>query len=207
MTPAGLAMGISGLVEVGEAGQWQRHASLRRSSEALDGYAGQGRWGTKTGFPVLYLGRPTDSVVVEAYRHQVDPLIFDSDQDRQTFLAGVLPRVLITCAVEVTRLLDLRTATARAAVGLTVQDLTSPADDRQSYARCQLVAQVAHQLGRHGIVAPAATQRGETLVLFTDRLPVQEQPRRVGQDLAWQTLPPDPRAARTTALRLVRDDG
>lgn len=106
MTPAGLAVGISVLKEAEEAGQWQRHASHRRSRDALDGYAGDGRWGTSRGFPVLYLGRPTDSVIVEAYRHQVDPIVFENERDRDVFLAGLLPRVLIACEVTVTRLLD-----------------------------------------------------------------------------------------------------
>lgn len=69
MNPAGLAAGIAELDEVDESGEWQRHVSLRRAREALDGHAGQGRWGTAAGFPVLYLGRPTASVVIEAYRH------------------------------------------------------------------------------------------------------------------------------------------
>lgn len=90
---------------------------------------------------------------------------------------------------------------------MTVQDLTSPTDDRDSYLRCQAVAEVAHQLGRHGIIVPAATERGETLALFADLLPLEERPRRVGQDLAWSTLPPDPRVKRPGGLRLVKGDG
>lgn len=95
-------------------------------------------------FPVLYLGRPRDSVVVEAYRHIVDPVEFDAPGDRETFLENVIPRVLVTCAVDVTNLLDLRTALGRADAGLTMQDLTAPTNDRQAYTRCQHVAQVAH---------------------------------------------------------------
>lgn len=156
--------------------------------------------------PVLYLGRPTDSVVIEAYRHQVDPIIFDSPQDRDRFLAGTLPRVLITCEVEVTRLLDVRSAGARATVGLTIADLTGPVSDRDGYHRCQAVAQVAHQLGRHGIIAPAATGAGETLALFTDVLPHHERPTRAVEDRQWSHLPADPRQTLMPNLRIVRGE-
>lgn len=206
MTERSLAAGIAELPPAAEAGQWQRHASARLAPTALNGYASNGRWGTPDGFPVLYLGRPADSVVVEAYRHQVDPLVFDTDGDRERFLAGLLPRVLITCTVQVTDLLDLRSATARAATGLTMQDLTSPTNDRESYLRCQAVAQVAHQIGRHGVIAPAATGLGETLALFTDLLPKAQKPQRSEQDEHWVHLPHDPRQPPVRPLRLVLGD-
>lgn len=47
-------------------GTWQKHCPVKRRNDALDGYAGYGRWGTRSGFPVLYLGQPEDSVVAEA---------------------------------------------------------------------------------------------------------------------------------------------
>jgi hypothetical protein len=206
VTERGLAARIAELPAATETGVWQRNAAARLAPTALDGYASEGRWGSADGFPVLYLGRPTDSVVVEAYRHQVDPVIFDTDADRERFLAGLLPRVLITCAVNVTDLLDLRSATARAAVGLTTQDLASPTNDRDSYQRCQTVAQVAHQLGRHGIITPAATGLGDTLALFTDMLPAAQKPQRTQQDEHWPHLPSDPRHSPERALRLVGDD-
>jgi len=74
-------------------GQWQRHVSLRFVSEGLSGRRHSGRWGTKNGFPVLYLGKPLDSVVVEAYRHLVDPVI----DDDPSILDHLAPRALITC--------------------------------------------------------------------------------------------------------------
>jgi hypothetical protein len=72
--------------------------STGRSPQSHDelsiSWSADGRWGTRDGFPVLYLGRPVDSVIVGAYRHQVDPIIFDTDDDRERFLAGALPQVL-----------------------------------------------------------------------------------------------------------------
>lgn len=207
MSRESLVTRIAELVEATESGTWQRHASVRTSARALDGWTSAGRWGTGSGFPVLYLGRPTESVVVEAYRHHIDPVIFDSDSDRERFLDSQLPRVLVTCRVAVTRLLDLRTPLARAAAGLTPQDLASPVTDTEAYGRCQEVAAVAHQLGLHGVLAPAATGLGDTLALFTDRLPAAERPTRIPPDTQWQRLPPDPREAPPSRLRLIRGGG
>lgn len=99
--------------------------------------------------------------------------------------------------------LDLCTAAARAQAGLTRQDLLSATDDRNAYRRCQNVAQIAHQLGRHGILAPAATGRGDTLALFTDLLPSDEKPVRSAADEPWDRLPADPRLPADRPLRIV----
>ncbi len=198
-----LAARLAQVPEATECGQWQRHVGVRHVHQALDGRAGKGRWGTPHGFRVLYLGRPRESVVVEAYRHLVDPVEFDSPRAREAFLDNLIPRVLVTCAVDVTGLLDLRTAFGRAQAGLTPQDLTSATTDAGAYARCQNVAQVAHQLNRHGIIAPAATELGETLALFMDLLPNAERPQRSRADEAWHRLPADPRGE-TRHLRAVR---
>jgi hypothetical protein len=149
--------------ETDESGTWQRHAAARTARHALDGRVGTGRWGTSPGFPVLYLGRPVASVVIAAYRHLFDPVEVDDEAARMSLIDNLVPRVLITCDVSVTRLLDLRTAGARAQANLTIQDLLSPTNDRDAYKRCQQVAAIAHQLGRHGIITPAATRQGETL--------------------------------------------
>jgi RES domain-containing protein len=182
-------------------GPWQRHAPAAYPDRVLDGHAAYGRWGTKAGFPVLYLGRPTDSVVVEAYRRLVDPV------EDPALLREVRPRILVTCNVRMTNVLDLRGAGARLQVGLTLQDLQSGIDDRAAYAKCQEVAQVAHQLRFHGLVAPAATKLGETLVVFTGIAPADELPRRSGPDVTWDKLPADPRLADPDRrLHVVGDD-
>lgn len=195
---------IAQVAGTSEAGTWQRHAAARTARHALDGRVGTGHWGSSPGFPVLYLGRPVDSVVIEAYRHLIDPVEVDNEAERGSLIDNLLPRILITCDVNVTRLLDLRTAGARAQAGLTIQDLLSPTDDRDAYERCQQVAAVAHQLGRHGIIAPAATGRGETLALFTDLLPAEERPLRSAADRSWDRLPADPRLPAARQLRVVR---
>ena len=56
---------------------------------------------------------------------------------------------------------------------------------------------------RHDAIAPAATQRGETLAIFTDQLTIDERVDLRGQE-AWFELPPDPRVEpRSAHLRAV----
>lgn len=179
-------------------GVWQRHAPARHSSTALDGRLGTSRWGRPDGFPVLHLGRPTSSVIVEAYRHLVDPVADDPN-----IIEHLAPRVLVTCQVHVTGVLDLRTATSRNTTGLGLEVLHSSTDDREAYRQCREVAGAARQLGLHGIITPAATKLGDTLALFTDRLPEQERPTRLDEEL-WSRLPADPRSAPGPHLRVVR---
>lgn len=194
-----LAVRIASVPVTTVKGTWLRHAFAAYPERALDGRIHDGRWGSKPGFPVLYFGNPLESVIVEAYRHLVDPV---EDPD---LLAQIHPRILVTAEVAITEVLDLRTAGARATAGLTLGDLQSGVDD---YARCQEVGQVAHQLRRHGVLAPAATKIGETLALFTDITDAAGQtPIRNADDVLWETLPPDPRIAGVSArLSVVRDD-
>lgn len=178
------------------SGTWFRHVPIRYRQAALSGLAANGRWSRRKGFPVVYLGEPQDSVVAEAYRHLVDPV---EDMTGE----HVAPRVLVSCRVEVTNLLDLTTAGTRLLVGLDLETLRSTTGDRAAYDACQTVAATAHQLGFHGVLAPAATQLGRTLALFPNILPAAEAPTRV-DEVEWHGLPPDPRKGRAT-LRVVRD--
>jgi hypothetical protein len=167
------------------ASVFYRHASVRWPS--LQGSDSGGRWGPPRAFPVLYLGRPPDSVVVEAYRHLVDGV----EGMRGEFVA---PRRFVTAEVSVTKILDLRDRPTLLRVGLSLEALQGP------HAPCQRVGQVAHQLGLHGIIAPAATALGETLALFERHLPVVEIPVLLDEQV-WQHLPADPRQ-----LRIVKDE-
>jgi RES domain-containing protein len=171
-------------------GRFSRHASIGRRE--LSGSDSGGRWGPPGAYSVLYLGRPRDSVLTEAYRHLVDPFASDG-------MTGelVAPRRFVICDVSVSEILDLRTPEALVAVGLDDSDLDSPVGD---YEACRTVARVAHQLELHGVIAPAATGLGETLALFERHLPATELPRVVRQEI-WDGLPADPRR-----LRLVDDD-
>lgn len=192
-----LANAIAGQEPVRVTGSWQRHLPARYLDRAMDGRQAYSRWGRPQGFPVLYLGRPEDSVVVEAYRHLIDPV------ESPELINHLAPRVLVTAEVNVTEILDLRSAKTRMELGLTLSQMQSPTGDRAAYAACQEVAAAAHQQGFHGLVAPAATEVGETLVLFSARLPSHEVPQ-VTTQVHWDRLPDDPRAQRR--LRVVRDD-
>lgn len=166
-------------------GVFYRHAAPNR-----DAFAGghDGRWGAN--FPVIYLGRPETSSIVEAYRHLVD--------DTGVPASAVQPRVLYTVDVQVGKVLDLTDPVNLAQVGLSEDDLTTSIYD---YSRCQEVAAAAHQLGYHGILAPAAHGLGETLAIFREQITPQELPVVQSRAL-WNQLPPDPRV-----LRDVRSSG
>jgi hypothetical protein len=164
-------------------GVFQRHTSL--AQRKLTGSAGGGRWGPEGAYPVLYVGRPTESVIVEAYRHLVDSI----EGMRPELVA---PRRLLTCEVHVTKILDLRDAGNQRTVGLPLDAMMSDVGD---HVACQRIGQAAHQLGLHGVIAPAATGLGETLALFERRLPAAEQPVLTDEEV-WDKLPVDPRKLR-----------
>jgi len=63
-----------------------------------------------------------------------------------------------------------------------------------------MVGGVEHQIGLHGVLAPAASVLGETLALFEQHLPAEELPRLIGEK-TWAAVPADPRR-----LRLVRGE-
>ncbi len=98
----------------------------------------------------------------------------------------------MTCKVDVPKVLDLRESAARAALSLTDARLFSEVGD---YIACQAIGAAAHQLGLAGLLAPAASERGETLALFPANLPAERWPRVTKRDI-WRGLPPDPRRLR-----------
>jgi hypothetical protein len=65
-----LAVAVAGCGTTRVTGTFERHVSL--AVRGLTGSAAGGRWGPPGAYSVFYLGRPRDSVVVEAYRHLVD---------------------------------------------------------------------------------------------------------------------------------------
>lgn len=178
---------IAAIAGASIAATFLRHAAPNR--DAFAGGSG-GRWGRF--FPVIYLGRPVESCVEEAYRHLVDE-------------AGVpahliKPRTVYTVKVEAENILDLRSGQARDRAGISMADLTSEVGD---YEVCQGVAAVAHQLEYHGVIAPAATGLGDTLALFRERIGANEFPVIVKRE-RWETLPARP-GTELGRLRLVRD--
>lgn len=177
--PLSLTERVSAAGHINVQGIFYRHAAPNR-----DAFAGGqlGRWGEA--FPVIYLGRPHDSIVVEAYRHLVE--------ESGVPASSVRPRIEYTVPVSVTRILDLTQPGGLRAVGLAPEDLSSEVGE---YERCQAVAAAAHQLRLHGILAPAATGLGQTLALFRQNLPAGELPVPSKQ-VIWDQLPADPRRLR-----------
>jgi len=173
-----LANAIAGTTLTSAEGTYFRHS--RPGVKELKGSTGGGRWGPEHGFPVIYLGQPEVSVAAEAHRRFVDPVI---DGMPAEFVA---PRDLLTVDVDVDELLDLRDPRHVVAVGLDDEALRGP------WPPCVRVARAAHQLGIHGILAPAATGLGLTLALFEQHLPHDQMPQVVRREL-WAQLPPDPR--------------
>jgi hypothetical protein len=178
-----LLAAISKLQPVRVVGRFERHTSLRW--EELKGSAAGGRWGARRAFEVLYLGRPRDSVVVEAYRHLVE----DELDDPQALAATVLERRLLTIEVKVPNILDLREEANRTALDLSDAQLFSDVGD---YRACQAVGAAAHAAGLAGLIAPAATRIGETLSFFTANL-ASTGSLKVTKSEIWQGLPSDPR--------------
>lgn len=183
--PRSLAERLASVPGARVAGVFMRHAAPNR--DAFAGGSG-GRWGES--FPVIYLGRPHESCVEEAYRHLVD----ESGVPAQY----VKPRVLYSVRIAVENVLDLREPEARLQAGLSEADLQSAVG---TYEACQRVAAVAHQLEYHGILAPAATALGETLAVFARRISAAEAPIVLDEE-TWIHLPARPGSA--PSLRIVR---
>lgn len=170
---------VSGLTPIRVTGTFFRHAAPNR--DAFAGGEG-GRWGRS--FPVIYLGRPVEAVTAEAYRHLVEASGVPAEK--------VATRRLYTVTVDIGAVLDLTVPGAATAAGLSDVDLASEVDD---YAACQRVAQAAHQLELHGLLAPSATGIGQTLAIFRKRAKADELPVVQAEEM-WNTLPPDPRVLR-----------
>jgi len=186
-----LSVAVASVATSDVSGRYYRLTSKKRVKRAFDGSPAGGRWGRPGAFPVIYLADSFDACVIEAYRHAAE----DTDPPVQPRGLG-----LIGCDVDVTQILDLTRSSARYAVGLSDPAVlfSEPQDPDTgvAYQACQAVAQAAHQLGRHGILVPSATQRGNTLALFADHLPLTEVPVSVGGVGTWESLPPDPRRPR-----------
>lgn len=199
-----LTRAIAGLTPVSVSGRYYRVTSKARVNRAFEGSPAGGRWGPVDGFRVIYLGDNYEGVVIETHRH-----VIDTSEDP---IAPPLALGLLTCDVEVTNIVDLTTSTARFAVGLSDPAVlySEPQDPNTgaAYLACQQVAQAAHQLGRHGILVPSATHRGNTLALFAEHLSEGERPVPVGGVATWEAMPADPRRLRIVQpIANESDDG
>lgn len=186
-----IANAIAGTTLATARGTFFRHAW--HGVKELKGSTGGGRWAPEHGFPVINLGQPVPSVIVEAYRRLVDPV-----EGMRGELVG--PRVLLIVEVDVDQLLDLRNPAHLSVLGLDEDALRGP------WPPCVRVARAAHQLGLHGILAPAATELGITLALFEQHLPHDQIPVITGRE-TWPHLPADPRTSAQRQTQIARRDG
>lgn len=77
------------------------------------------------------------------------------------------PRELATIRVELERVLDLRSASTRRALGIEIEDINA-----EDLAIPRAIGEAAQHLGYEGIVAPSATGVGHVVALFlTNRAP------------------------------------
>ena len=191
-TAQALTLAVAGLPLVDVSGRYYRTTSKKRVHKAFEGSRSGGRWGPAGAFPVIYLADTFEAVVIEAHRHVADTSMDPVQPPRELGL--------VACDVEVREILDLTTAAARFAVGLSDPGIlfSEPQDPETgpAYRACQAVAQAAHQLNRHGILVPSATHHGNTLMLFADHLSESERPVQVGGVATWDALPADPRRLR-----------
>ena len=185
MTQSDLRSEVSKLEPVRVEGVFERHTSLRWPE--LQPSRSGGRWGARRAHDVLYLGRPRDSIVAEAYRHLVD----DDLDDSRKLAAAVLERRLVIARVDISGIVDIRSRDAREKLQLTDDEIFSSVGD---YQACQRVGAAAFAVGSSGIIAPSATRLGETLALFTAHIGPADWPVVIRRDI-WSSLPPDPRMA------------
>jgi RES domain-containing protein len=115
-----------------------------------------GRWNPPGSFAVLYTALDRATMLGELER---------AARRQGLSIGDLLPRNEVTYDVFLTRVLDLRDASNRAAVGLSEEDI---ADD--NWSQCQEVGDAAHYVGFDAILSPSAIGSGETLAIFLDLL-------------------------------------
>lgn len=144
---------IEGLGALDWSGTTYRHTSPGRDPLSGRGaYLFGGRWNPKELVPTIYLATSTEVCIAEFIRMA----------DRQAKgTQSFLPRDLHIIEVKNLQLLDLRSASALAAVGLTGADLTD-----ETWSACQAVGAATHLVGRHGLLVPSAAGVGDNLVVF-----------------------------------------
>lgn len=152
-----LVAALDGITAGDYEGRAYRHVAV--GYNALSGEGARragGRWNPPESFATLYAAADRDTAIRE-FRRLVA---------RQNLTpASFLPRDLFTYDVRLQHVVDLMVEDHVSAVGLTVDELR--ADDARP---CQAVGEAAHHAGFEAILAPSATQDGEVLAIFLDRL-------------------------------------
>ncbi len=157
-----------------------RDEAFRHQGPGYDPLSGEGariqggRWNPPNSFPVLYLALDSSTAAAEFYRRA-------EREGRRP--QDLLPRRLYHYRVELGAVLDLGTQDKLAQVGLSFVEVSS--DD---LSRCQVVGEAAHYLGFEGVLAPSATNAGQNLAVFFDRLQAASTVLPLDSEL-WEALP------------------
>ncbi|MEX1257110.1 MAG: RES family NAD+ phosphorylase [Gemmatimonadota bacterium] len=128
-----------------------------------------GRMNPQGEFGALYLALEIETAVRELLR--------------KAELAGIpvedlVPRVVMTVEIRLSRLLDLTDAEVRTEWGLSEDDLASP-----DHEACHQVARAARRSGYEAILFPSATGTGTNLTVFLDRLHPGSRVHAVGHQI------------------------
>lgn len=137
-----------------------RHAAPGRDALSEAGARLFGaRWNPRDGTATVYLAEPVEACIAEFLR-----MAEGQGRGAKSFL----PRDLHTIELEAVELIDLTTATALAAVGLTEEDTRTSA-----WERCQTVGAAIELFGYTGLCAKSATGLGRVIALFEPRIDPQ----------------------------------
>lgn len=160
------------------SGTWVRYAPVRRRAGLA--LPAPGRW-EREGRPRLYLADSEQTAWAEFYRALAERGQAPGDQ---------LPLELVSLAVRLDRVADLRTERARTAVGLPRMRPT-----RAQWAPFQTVGEQLIDAGAQAVIyGSAARLRSRCLCVFAAGLAGLEP---VGEPVRIDTAPPPPRGLRT----------
>lgn len=134
-----------------------------------------GRWNPPESFACVYLALDPETVAGELHRLAARQSLRPED---------LMPREVHRFDLRLQAALDLRSAEAREAVGLTVEVIRA-----EDPAPCQRVGEAAYSLGLEGIVAPSAAGPGVVLAVFIDRLRPDSIVNATGSEV-WAAPPP-----------------
>ena len=127
------------------------------SRDPLAGNEGGGRWSPDGRFEVLYTSTEADGALAEVYYHLSRAPVVSSSNMRLNRLKTRLDNVLV---------LD---ATQLSALGI-----DDPLASRMDGNRSQAVGEAAYMMDYQGLIVPSARWECNNLVLFLDRLDLNE---------------------------------
>ncbi len=170
-------MNLDGVDVASVTGTFYRHSDLK-TQDLVGSVASTGRWGSSKHHRVLYLGRPKDAVIREAYKRLVDSVPGMEP-------SMVAARMFLHCGVDIDNVVDLRTEHSLEVLDISGDVLVGDPGP------CQVVGDLAFENGYKGVIAPSAAGPGETIAVFMENLTESEVPKKIEAHM-WDKLPPRP---------------